>query len=54
MGFWIGIVISVLIIVGASVIVGSALNRRGLTRRQHKQVTMAKASGAFRHRKSNR
>ncbi len=55
-GFWIGITITVLIVVGASVLVGRMLSgpsRRAPTTRDE-QVSALKASGALRHRKSNR
>lgn len=54
-GFWIGIAITMLIVVGGSVMVGRMLSRprRGpMTREQ--QLTGLKASGALKHRKSNR
>ena len=57
-GFWIGILICVLIVIGGSVLAGLALNkraarRRGPRTRRQEQMDMAKASGAFSHRKSN-
>lgn len=56
-GFWIGIVITVLIIIGASVWAGKALSGpktpRERTSREDKVMAL-KASGALRHRKSNR
>lgn len=57
--FWIWIVFGVLLIVGLSVAVGAALNRRpGAPGRRRPDpndpVTALKASGALRHRKSNR
>jgi len=54
-GFWIGITITVLIVIGASVLIGKVLSkpaRRPLNRDQ--QMTALKASGALKHRKSNR
>lgn len=54
-GFWIGIGITVLIVVGVSVIVGKTLSRppkQPISR--HDQMTALKASGALKHRKSNR
>jgi hypothetical protein len=54
-GFWIGITITILIVVGASVLVGRILSRptrQPMTRDQ--QMTGLKASGALKHRKSNR
>lgn len=54
-GFWIGIVIVVLAIVGVSVLVGKALNKpKGIPSDRHAQMTALKASGALKHRKSNR
>ena len=55
-GFWIGIVIVVAAIVGVSVLVGKMLSKpkgAGAPDRQT-QITGLKASGALRHRKSNR
>lgn len=53
--FWVVILIVVLVVIGSSVLIGTMLNRRsGRSPRQRHQVEMAKASGAFRHRKSNR
>lgn len=53
--FWIVMLIVVLLVIGASVLIGTVLNKRsGLSARRQHQVSMAKASGAFRHRKSNR
>ena len=53
--FWFVILLVMLLVVGASVAVGLSLRRRGDARKlsQHDKVTMAKASGAFKHRKSN-
>jgi hypothetical protein len=54
-GFWIGIVIVIAIVIGASVLIGKTLSRpRGepLTRQQ--QMTALKASGAMRNRKESR
>lgn len=54
MGFWIGILIMVAIVVGASVLVGMTLNkRRGRSPRQQRQLDMAKAAGAFPNRKES-
>jgi hypothetical protein len=55
MAFWIWILVLVVAIVGASVLVGSALNRRRprVNPREDK-MTALKASGALQHRKSNR
>jgi hypothetical protein len=56
-GFWIGIVITVLIVIGVSVVAGKALsgpkNPRQRGSRDDKVMAL-KASGALRHRKSNR
>jgi hypothetical protein len=54
-GFWIGITITILIVVGASVLVGRILSRptrQPMTREE--KMTGLKASGALKHRKSNR
>lgn len=52
--FWLVMLFIMLIVIGASVLVGTLLNRRtGRSPRQRHQVDMAKASGAFQHRKSN-
>lgn len=55
-GFWIAIVLVVLAIVGVSVVAGRALGKpKGpLSRDQQAQMTALKASGALKHRKSNR
>lgn len=56
--FWAVILFMVLIVIGASIAVGAVLNRP--TRRPgrgpdpHDPVTALKASGALKHRKSNR
>lgn len=53
--FWVWIAILVLVIVGLSVGVGRALSRsKGERLTRHQQMTALKASGALRHRKSNR
>lgn len=52
--FWISIVVVVLIIVGVSVLVGSALSRPREPMSKHQRMLALKASGAFKHRKSNR
>ncbi len=53
--FWIGIIIGVAVIVGASVVFGKMLSapprQRGA---RDDRMTALKASGALRHRKSNR
>lgn len=55
-GFWIGISITILIVIGASVLVGRMLSgpSRREPRSRDEQVSALKASGALRHRKSNR
>ena len=53
--FWLWIGILVLVVVGASVVVGKALSKpaqRQMSR--HERMTALKASGALHHRKSNR
>ncbi|MGE0742574.1 MAG: hypothetical protein AB7O98_14635 [Hyphomonadaceae bacterium] len=53
--FWFWVVIAMAVIIGVSVLVGKVLSRparRQLSR--HEQMTAFKASGASRHRKSNR
>jgi hypothetical protein len=55
--FWLGILILVAIVVGASVLAGKMLSRPRVPRersRRHEQMMGLKASGALRHRKSNR
>jgi hypothetical protein len=55
--FWIGIIIMVAIVIGASVFAGRLLTRpktpRGENSRDERLMAL-KASGALRHRKSNR
>jgi len=54
-GFWIGILITVLVVVGASVLVGKTLSSpRGEPRSRAEKMHALKASGALKHRKSNR
>lgn len=55
-GFWIAIVLVILGIVGVSVLAGKALNRTkgSLSPDQQDHLTALKASGALKHRKSNR
>ena len=54
-GFWIGIVIVVLTIIGVSVLVGKTLGKaKGIPRNRDAQMNALKASGALKHRKSNR
>lgn len=56
--FWAVILVMVLLVIGASVAVGSFLNRPTHRARRrpdpHDPVTALKASGALKHRKSNR
>ncbi|MBL8544940.1 MAG: hypothetical protein JNL81_00660 [Hyphomonadaceae bacterium] len=53
--FWITIVLAVLAIVGISVLVGKTLNKpKQLSSDRQAQMTALKASGALKHRKSNR
>ena len=51
--FWFVILIVVLLTLGASVAAGLMLRKRPRPPSQRRQVDMAKASGAFSHRKSN-
>ncbi len=54
-GFWIGITVTILIIVGASVLIGKMLSKpRRQPMNRDQQMTALKASGALKHRKSNR
>lgn len=56
-GFWIGITVTVLVVVGLSVLVGKMLDKpKGAptSSKRHDQITALKMSGALRHRKSNR
>ncbi len=55
--FWVGILVMVFIVVGGSVLAGVMLSRPRAPRqnsRRHQQMIGLKASGALRHRKSNR
>lgn len=55
--FWVWIVVAVLAIVGLSVLAGKALSKPkgpGASPERQQQITALKASGALRHRKSNR
>lgn len=56
--FWFGILVTVLIVIGVSVLVGKMLNvgpRDPEDRdRRQEHMTALKMSGALRHRKSNR
>lgn len=55
-GFWIAIVIVMLVVIGASVLVGKMLNKpKGVASKDRQaQMTALKASGALKYRKSNR
>jgi hypothetical protein len=54
-GFWIAIVLAVAAIVGISVVVGKTMGKtKGPPGDRHAQMTALKASGALKHRKSNR
>lgn len=57
-GFWIAIVITVLVVIGLSVVVGKSLSKPkgggNEPSSRHAQMTALKASGALKHRKSNR
>ncbi|MEQ1491810.1 MAG: hypothetical protein ABL932_14800 [Terricaulis sp.] len=55
-GFWIGIVIVTLAIVGVSVLVGKMLSKpKGvMSKDRNAQMNALKASGALKYRKSNR
>ena len=54
--FWVWIVVVVAVIVGVSVVAGKALNKpkTPISGDRQAQMTALKASGALRHRKSNR
>ena len=52
-GFWIGIVVLVLVVIGASVLVGMNLKPSRKHRASREEMLALKASGAFKHRKSN-
>lgn len=57
MWFWFWIAVAILTIVGLSILVGRMAGSSGgqrLTREQQNEMTALKASGALRHRKSNR
>jgi hypothetical protein len=55
MSFWIWILLVVAVIVGVSVLVGRSLSRpRGEPMSRHDRMMALKASGALKHRKSNR
>lgn len=53
-GFWIGILVTVLVVVGASVLIGKTLSApSGRKLNRDEKLTALKASGALKHRKSN-
>jgi len=53
--FWIVIAVTVLVVVGGSVLIGRNLSRpKDQPLSKHERMTALKASGALRHRKSNR
>lgn len=52
--FWVWITVLVLAIVGVSVVVGRALSKPRESLSRHERMTALKASGALKHRKSNR
>lgn len=56
LGFWLGVLVLFAIVIGTSVVVGKMLSRprsrEGGGRHQH--MMALKASGALKHRKSNR
>ena len=51
--FWVGIVVLVLVVVGASVLVGLNLKSSRRHRASRDEMLALKSSGAFDHRKSN-
>jgi hypothetical protein len=52
--FWFVILIVLLLVIGSAVFIGTMLNRRrSPSSDQRRKLNMAKASGAFSHRKSN-
>jgi hypothetical protein len=53
-GFWIGILVVFLLVIGASVLVGLSLKNSRRHRVRRKEMLALKSSGAFEHRKSNR
>jgi hypothetical protein len=53
--FWVWIAGIVIVIVGASVLIGRSLNKSSARQLSNQEkMTALKASGALRHRKSNR
>jgi hypothetical protein len=56
-GFWIGIFLTVVFVIGVSVLIGKVLSRPRTPQtnsRRHEEMMALKASGALKHRKSNR
>ncbi|MDX2277287.1 MAG: hypothetical protein NW206_17715 [Hyphomonadaceae bacterium] len=54
MSFWLVMLLMMLIVIGASVLVGVMLTRRPRrSERQRRQMDQAKAAGAFPHRKES-
>lgn len=51
--FWVVILLVILLTIGASIAAGLMLRKRPRRPSRQRQVDMAKASGAFSHRKSN-
>jgi len=53
--FWVWIGVTMLVVIGASVLVGRALSKPPTERlSREERITALKASGALKHRKSNR
>lgn len=53
--FWVWMGLVVLVVIGASVLIGKTLSRpKGQPLSRAERMTALKASGALRHRKSNR
>jgi hypothetical protein len=55
--FWLGILFLILVVIGSSVLVGKMLSRPRRpeqSSRRHSEMMALKASGALKHRKSNR
>lgn len=52
-GFWIAILVLVLVVVGVSVLVGMNLKPSRRHKASREEMLALKASGAFKHRKSN-
>lgn len=53
-GFWIGILVVFLLVIGASILVGLSLKSSRRHRVRREEMLALKSSGAFEHRKSNR